>query len=105
MCRGVREGNIEMPKEVKKDLKEFQTALRLPGTEEQQKTQSAAGPKSGAVSPSKDLKVSSTPAAQAQKADVKSSPAAAASVPSSSQPAPASKPAQVCFEVSHCRLL
>ena len=101
LCRGVREGNVEMPREVKKDLKEFQTALRLPGTEEQQKTQSAAGPKSGAASPPQDFKVSSTPAAQAQKADPKSSPTAAASMPSSSQPAPASKPPQVCLKTHH----
>ncbi|KAK9822516.1 hypothetical protein WJX74_000542 [Apatococcus lobatus] len=120
LLQGVREGNVEMPKEVKKDLKEFQTALRLPGTEEQQKTQSAAGPKSSAANPPKDFKVTSTPAAQAQKAGSKSgaasppqktkaatatqaaqaqqagsksSPTAAASRPSSSQPSP-TKPSQ-----------
>ena len=128
-CRGVREGNVDMPKEVRKDLQEFQTALRLPGTEEQQKTQTAAGSKSNAASSPKDFKVSSTPAAQAQQAGgkssaaspskdtkvtatsaaqgqqagSKSSPTAAASMPSSSQPS-ATKTPQVHHLLSCSRL-
>ncbi len=97
-CRGIRDGKAEMPKDVKEDIQQFQTALKLPGTEEQQKTASAAGPRSGAASPSKGSdkgpKVTATPAAQAQKTGAKPSPTAATPMPSTSSPA-AEKPSQV----------
>ncbi len=77
-----------MPKEVKEDLREFQTTFRLPNTEGQQQSSRPAALAGGP-------KLTATPAAEAQHADKasdKPSPTAAESMPSTSQSAPAKPP-------------